>query len=42
MTSTALTVNQVMGDAVEELEVGDERLRINKVHVRAPIVNGLG
>jgi hypothetical protein len=34
MTS-ALTVSQVMGNAVEEMEVQGERLSINKVYVRA-------
>jgi hypothetical protein len=35
MTSTALTVSQVMGNAVEEMEVEGEKLSINKVYVRA-------
>jgi hypothetical protein len=38
MTSTALTVNQVIGNAVEEMEVEGEKLCINKVYVCPCIV----
>lgn len=38
MTSTALTVSQVMGNAAGEMEVEGEKLSINKVYVRASIV----
>jgi hypothetical protein len=38
MTSTALTVSQVMGNAVEEVEVEGEKRSINKVYVRSSIV----
>jgi hypothetical protein len=38
MTSTALTVSQVMGNGVEEIEVEGEKLSINKVYVRSIIV----
>jgi len=38
MTSTALTLSQVMGNAAEKIEVGDEELSINKVYVRLALI----